>query len=175
MPSILTHPAVPLCLGLALGSKWVSGRLMFAGVAAAIAPDLDVAAFKLGIAYAHELGHRGASHSMAIALVFGAMAALFSAQLRSSPKTAFLFVAIAAASHGLLDMLTNGGLGVAYFWPLSSERYFFPTRMIEVSPLRLNRFFGPAGGAVVLSEILWVWLPCVAVAVGARLFRSGKG
>lgn len=174
MPSILTHPAVPLCLGLVLGPKRVSGRLMLAGVVAAIAPDFDVAAFKLGIEYAHQLGHRGASHSIAIALVFGAIAALFAGRLRARPTTAFLFVASAAASHGLLDMLTNGGLGVAYFWPLSGERYFFPTRIIEVSPLRLSRFVGPAGAAVVLSELLWVWLPCVALVAGRCLFRSAK-
>ena len=44
----------------------------------------------------------------------------------------FLFLAI--ASHGLLDAFTDGGLGVAFFAPFDSTRYFFPVTPIEVSP-----------------------------------------
>ncbi len=37
----------------------ISPRLLIAGMVASIAPDLDVAAFRFGIAYSHEFGHRG--------------------------------------------------------------------------------------------------------------------
>src|SRR5262245_30471971 len=45
MPTILSHPAVPLALALGLGRKTVPPRLAQIGVVASILPDLDVLAF----------------------------------------------------------------------------------------------------------------------------------
>jgi len=172
MPTILTHPAVPLALGLALGSRTISPRLLTVGLMASVLPDLDVLAFRFGIPYAHDLGHRGASHSLAFAALLGLLALVMAGPLRASRKAAFLFVFAAAASHGLLDMLTNGGMGVALAWPLSGERFFFPVQVIEASPLGLGRFLGPAGAKVMVSELVWVWGPCAVVAaVGWRRSR----
>ncbi|MCY9810902.1 metal-dependent hydrolase, partial [Aeromonas caviae] len=39
MPTIVTHAAVPICLGLGLGSRIISLRLLLAGVAIAMLPD----------------------------------------------------------------------------------------------------------------------------------------
>ena len=172
MPTVLSHPAVPLALGLALGSGIVPRRLLLAGVVASVLPDLDVIAFRLGIGYSHELGHRGFSHSLLAALSLGAVAAAFAKHLLATRKAAFLFVFVAAASHGLLDMLTNGGLGVALAWPFSEQRYFFPWQVVEASPLSLRRVFGPAGLAVFKSELLWVWLP--AAVAGLALFSARR-
>ena len=172
MPTILSHSAVPLALGLGLGTGIIPRRLLAAGVLASILSDLDVLAFRIGIPYAHDFGHRGASHSLAFAALLGLLALALAAPLRTSRSAAFWFVFIAAASHGLLDMLTNGGLGVALAWPVSDTRYFFPARVIEVSPLNLHRFFSPAGAAVLLSELRWVWLPSavagIVIFVGRR-------
>ena len=52
MPTVITHAAVPLCLGLGLGSKIIPPRLLFAGVVLAMLPDADVLAFKFGVATA---------------------------------------------------------------------------------------------------------------------------
>jgi inner membrane protein len=128
-------------------------------------PDADVLAFRLGVAYASEFGHRGFSHSLLFAAVVAAIAAVSAPLLKTQRDTAASFVGLACASHGLLDMLTNGGHGVAYFWPFSDERFFFPTQVIEVSTLSLRRFLGPAGLAVLGSELRWVWLPAIAVAI----------
>jgi inner membrane protein len=171
VPSILSHPAVPLAIGLGLGAQVISRRLVLAGIAASVLPDLDVLAFRVGISYSHELGHRGISHSLAFAFMLGLVALLFGPQLRATPRTAGLFILTAAASHGLLDMLTNGGLGVALLWPFSEHRFFFPARVIEVSPLSLRRFFGPSGISVLSSELLWVWLPSAAAALAIFLSR----
>lgn len=171
MPSIFSHPAVPIALGLALGHRVISGRLLTTGVVAAVLPDLDVLAFFLGIPYAHELGHRGASHSLAFAAVLGLVALTLAASLRAPRKTAFLFIFAAAASHGLLDMLTNGGLGIALAWPFSDERFFFLVQVIEASPLSVRRFFSSDGAAVLVSELLWVWLPSVFVGMAVFLAR----
>lgn len=171
MPTILSHPAVPLGLALALGSTRVSGRLLAAGVVASVAPDLDVLGFRLGIAYSHELGHRGFTHSLAFAVVLAIMAMVFAHRLKSRPLPAFAFVFVAGASHGLLDMLTTGGHGIALFWPFSEERFFWPIQVIEVSTLNLRRFFGAAGMAVLGSELRWVWLPAAILAAMGCVLR----
>lgn len=166
MPTILSHVAVPLALGL--GSGVVPKRLLLAGIVASILPDMDVLAFRLNIAYSHDFSHRGVTHSVVFALLLGFLALACAHQLRSSRVIAFSFVGVSAVSHGLLDMLTNGGLGVALLWPWSSERFFAAWQVIEVSPLSLSRVFSARGLAVLQSELFWIWLP--AVAVTATLF-----
>jgi len=172
MPTILSHPAVPLGLAIALGPANVSGRLLAAGVFASVIPDLDVLGFRLGIAYSHELGHRGFTHSLAFAIALAVLAATFANRLKSLPLPAFIFVFVACASHGLLDMLTTGGHGIALLWPFSEERYFWPVQVIEVSTLNLRRFFGEAGLTVLGSEFRWVWLPAATFgAIGYAVRR----
>jgi inner membrane protein len=53
----------------------------------------------------------------------------------------------------VLDAMTNGGLGVAFFAPFDTTRYFFPWRPITVSPIGVGSFFTHRGALVVLSEI----------------------
>lgn len=163
MPTVISHAALPLALGVGLGRRAVPAPLMVAGVIASVVPDLDVLGFRLGIPYASEFGHRGASHSLAFAFLLGAIAAALAARLRVSRLAAFLFVGGSAASHGLLDMLTNGGRGVALWWPLSQNRYFFPVRIVEASPLSWQRLMTGRGLGVLMSELLWVWLPAAIV------------
>jgi len=154
MPTVFAHALVPVAIGLGLGRRCVPARLLIAGAAAAMLPDADVVAFKFGIAYADALGHRGASHSLVFALLLGALAACFHRPLRARAWTAFLFVACSVLSHPLLDMLTNGGLGVALLWPWSEQRFFAPWhRGIAVRAPVLQR--ARRGGAVVGSPLDW--------------------
>jgi inner membrane protein len=171
VPTIISHAAVPIALGLGLGRNVVSRRLLLVGVFASAVPDLDVLAFRLGIAYADQLGHRGFSHSLLFAATLGLLAAVFARRLKSHWFTAWAFVFVATASHGLLDMLTNGGLGVAYLWPFSDQRFFLSEQVIQVAPLSLRRLFGPAGLAVAKSELQWVWLPAYCVLSALLLAR----
>jgi inner membrane protein len=171
MPTVLTHPAVPLAMAIGLGGTRISKRLMLAGVVASMLPDLDVIAFRFGIPYAAEFGHRGFSHSLLFALIVALAGACLFGFLRSTFLRSFLFLSVATASHGVLDALTNGGLGIAFLWPWSAERYFAPVRVIEVAPIGLSRFLSPRGAAVLWSEFLWVWAPLMAIAVGAAVFR----
>ncbi|KQV44731.1 metal-dependent hydrolase [Duganella sp. Root336D2] len=172
MPTILTHPAIPLALGVVLGPTRISRRLLMAGMVAAIVPDMDVIAFKLGIEYANQLGHRGASHSIVFALALGLLAALAAPWLQAKRWVTMAFVSFACVSHPLLDMLTTGGLGAAIWWPFSDQRHFFPVQFIRVSPLTMGRFLGPAGLTVIKSELLWVWLPCLSLIVAALAIRK---
>ncbi|MCA1606900.1 MAG: metal-dependent hydrolase [Acidobacteria bacterium] len=99
MPSIISHPAVPLALSL--GRQVVSERLLLAGVAASVVPDLDVVAFRLGIPYADDLGHRGFTHSLLFAAFVALAAACAFRALRTTFTRAFWFVLVATASHGI--------------------------------------------------------------------------
>jgi inner membrane protein len=134
-------------------------------------PDMDVLAFRFHIAYTDTFGHRGASHSLAFAVVIGLLAMLLAKQLETSRIKAFLFVGLACASHGLLDAFTNGGEGVALWWPFFGTREFFTWRFIEVSPLSLQRVFSGRGWEVLQSEFVWVWLPAILFCGALLLFR----
>ncbi len=171
MPTILTHPAVPLAIGLGLGRHTISGRLLLTGVALSVLPDLDVLSFQFGIPYAAGLGHRGFSHSLLFAALVALLAALLLRRYHERFAPSLLFLLIAAVSHGVLDAFTNGGLGVAFLWPFSLERYFAPVHMIEVSPLSASRLFSPRGVTVLLSEFLWVWLPCIGLYAVLAAYR----
>ena len=171
MPSILSHPALPLAIGLSLGSGLVSTRLLVAGVVASILPDADVIAFHFGIPYGSALGHRGLSHSIAFALIVGLSGAWASRALHAKAWTAFAFLFVATVSHGVLDSLTDGGQGIAFLWPLSAERFFAPFRVIEVSPIGVSRFLSARGVTVLVSEMTWVWLPCAGLAAALWAMR----
>jgi inner membrane protein len=83
----------------------------------------------------------------------------------------WLYLFLATASHGILDAFTDGGLGVAFFSPFDSTRYFFPFRPIEVSPIGA-RFFSERGLSVFYNELAWVWLPCIVFAITAFVVRA---
>lgn len=171
MPTVFSHIAVPLAIGLGLGPKVIPRRLLFTGMVASVLPDADVAIMQL-VDYADALGHRGFSHSLAFAAFLGILAACCARRwLGAGPWLAFGFVALGAASHGLLDMFTNGGRGVALFWPFTDERFFFPDRPIAVSPIGLKKLLTQRGVTVALSELVWVWLPACVVIAGLRLLR----
>ena len=76
--------------------------------------------------------------------------------LRAALVCYFFLVTI---SHALLDMLTDGGLGVALLAPFSGERIFFPFRPVERLAHRLGSFFSEWGLRVIKSELLWSGLP----------------
>lgn len=174
MPTAFSHPAVPLAVGIGLGQRVISPRLLAASCLVSVLPDLDVIAFRFGIPYASGLGHRGFSHSLLFALLVALIGACCHKPLRSTFTKAFLCLFMAIVSHGILDAFTNGGLGVAFLWPFSVERFFAPYKLIEVSPLRASRFFSPRGGVVLLSELVWVWLPFMFAGFVAALMRKPK-
>ncbi|WP_299196260.1 metal-dependent hydrolase [uncultured Erythrobacter sp.] len=158
MPTIFTHAVVPLAIAVAAGRGRISAKLAIAGAVFAVLPDADVIGFRFGIEYPDEWGHRGASHSIAFAAVCAAALALVWKEARS--LTAFAFLTLAMASHGLLDTLTNGGLGAALFWPFDNTRIFAPETPVLVSPIGRS-FFSMRGLETLFSELRWIWLPCI--------------
>ena len=179
MPTVFSHPAVPLALGAGLGAEVVPRRLMLAGALVSALPDLDVVTSHWGIPYSASLGHRGFSHSLLAAAVVALVGAAAAPALRAGLARAFVFLFVAIASHGALDACTNGGLGVAFLWPWSEQRFFAPEglRVIEVSPIGLGPFLSARGAAVLESEVRWIWLPALALGLilfGARRARSRR-
>jgi len=177
MASAFTHAAAALALGTAFRRPGSPVRFWVAGALCAAIPDLDAVAFRLGIPYEHVLGHRGISHSLAGASVLASIVvvtAFRGPEWTDQRGRLWLYLFLATASHGLLDMLTNGGHGVALFAPFDNGRYFFPSRPIEVSPLSIRRFFTERGAAVIASELRWIWLPAVAFAAICVLARRPR-
>ncbi len=159
MATMITHPIIPLVLGCSLGLRVISVRLLSVACVASILPDFDIIAFQFDIPYASDYGHRGFTHSITFAVMVGMVGILFHRALRCNRWIGFSLLFIATVSHGILDALTNGGLGIAFYWPLDSTRYFFPWQPLEVSPIGIRRFLSGRGFEVVRSEFLWVWLP----------------
>ena len=175
MPSAFAHVAPAIALIPAFARPGVPRRLFWLGALGAMAPDLDVIGFALGVPYAHPLGHRGLWHSVPFAALAAACltALAFPHALPSlSRRRAWLYLFLAIASHGLLDAATDGGLGVALLSPFTNARFFLPFRPIAVSPLGISAFFTARGIGVIESELLWVWLPFTAL--GLALWRRAR-
>ena len=165
MPTILSHIAVPLAVKLGVRSTPISIRLLVLSIICCVLPDIDVIAFKFGIPYESQWGHRGFTHSVGFAAILGVIASFYSRYLGSNRRlTVFLIIFLVTFSHALLDAATNGGLGCALLWPFSEERYFLPWTPIQVSPIGIERFLTDRGMVVLQSELIWVWLPSVFLA-----------
>jgi inner membrane protein len=174
MASGFGHMALGATLGKLLLPDSRRWPYLLLAAACAFLPDADVVGFAFRVPYASLWGHRGLTHSLLAAAVV-ASAALALLRLRSHPASPapgrlWTLLFLATASHGLLDAMTTGGLGVAFFSPFELERYFFRFHPIQVSPIGLSRFAGAAAWRVLRSEALWVGLPCGLVLLGQRLF-----
>ena len=172
MATILTHPIIPLGIGLLASREQIPWRLVFVGMLCAILPDADVLAFKFGIEYSSPFGHRGFTHSFLFAAVIASVFSIYAKTLQAERMIVWLFCFVATASHPILDAFTNGGLGVAFYWPLSDQRYFFAPGFIEVSPIGLRNFLSERGLTVLQSELQWIWLPCTVFVVGYHFIKN---
>jgi inner membrane protein len=188
-----------IAVGMMAGRAWArrhSGLgakpAMLAFSVLSLLPDADVLGMALGVPYGAAWGHRGATHSLAIAALLGVGAAFVLARPRGSarspesgakrrrgsrdtdarassprPTAGMVLLAVAVAmSHGLLDAMTDGGKGVALFWPFSLRRFFLPWRPIPVAPIGLG-LLSREGLEVALWELV-VFSPLLAFALWPR-------
>ncbi|MGA7306479.1 MAG: metal-dependent hydrolase [Rhodothermales bacterium] len=172
MPTSFTHAAFSFVAGRALDRK-LSTTALVAGMAISALPDVDVVGLLFGIPYGHPLGHRGLTHSIAFALLSATVCWMLLRNSSSSPGLLWTFLFVSAVSHPLLDAMTNGGLGVAFFAPFTNTRYFFSFRPIEVSPIGAD-FFSMRGLRVLASEFVWVWIPAAIFAVSVEFVRRKR-
>lgn len=170
MASLFGHIMASTALGYVAFPKQVRPLTLIAAGACAFAPDLDVLAFRWGIPYQSDWGHRGWTHSLVFASVLGSLVALlFYWWEEQRNRGLWLWLVLSTASHPLLDMLTNGGRGVALWWPFSSARLFFPFRPVQVSPLSVSDFMGAWGLEVLYSEVVWIGFPALLLIVMKRI------
>jgi inner membrane protein len=164
--TLYTHAIV----GLGLGRVCIRRRLpvLFWALAALLptVPDFDALSFQ---PYGSIWGHRGWTHSLSFALVLGVITAAVTFRYFKMKfwLLAGLFFAI-TASHAVLDALTIGGFGIPFFWPFSSERFV----IWGLVPLPIGmQWPDPWKYASIRGELLWVWLPTIALVAGVSVCR----
>jgi inner membrane protein len=174
MASVFSHAVAALGLGACFYRPGIPKRVWVVGALCSVVPDLDVIGSRFGVRYGDFWGHRGFTHSLVFAALLATVFVLLAFRqvvpgLNRFALWSYFF--LAAASHGILDAMTDGGLGVAFFSPFDNTRYFLPWRPIRVSPIGITRFFSHRGLEVVQSELLWIWLPAVLLVAAALLVR----
>lgn len=168
----ITHALVPVAVAVAFAKRSVTWRLLLAAMIAAALPDLDVLVDRLSRLPENSVYlHRGAAHSLFVALGAGMVARSVHKRLNVSALAAGAAVAAAMASHGLLDMMTDSDRPVAYLWPLSSVRLFADCRLIHGGPIRTDHLLSDA--IVRLRSEAWQLIaPMFTVALAFRLSRA---
>jgi len=183
MPSVISHFAAGASLalpftGLNAATRAVrpAGLVLAAGVLA-VAPDLDTL-FLGAIPYGHFYGHRGFFHSPCFALFVSiAAASLVFAVSRHFTWSGWLTVScafcLAVVSHGVLDGMSDGGLGVMLLYPWSDRRVFLPWRPFPAPPMRISGLPMELVVLILRAELPLV-LGCMAAAglLRLRLRRS---
>lgn len=114
--------------------------------------------------------HRGATHSLVVAVLAAAMATRLHGSRRW--RTFACVAAIVAVSHGCLDAMTDGGRGIALLWPWTSHRYFFPWRLIPVAPLGADLL--SSRGLRVLAWEIVAFSPGWVLALWPHAYPGGR-
>jgi inner membrane protein len=143
-------------------NRGMKAALAFSAVS--LLPDCDMLGRAAGLPDSALLGHRGALHSFAFAVLVGLAARIFARSGRAA-----LFSFAVAASHGALDMLDTGALGVAYFWPLTDRRFFWPLRFLPGPPPGEHWLTAAGARSVVSGAVFFV--PLFAYALRRRAER----
>jgi len=175
MPTPITHALVGASLSVTL-PEGLRGIPAAAGCAfLAASPDLDIVGFFLGVPYSNTFGHRGITHGLPFAFLVAAGVVLLAAGTRRITRGQWLHLllglTVIVGSHGILDMATDGGLGVGLLIPFWEGRLFLPFRPIAVSPINPSRFLTD-GLPVIVTELLWVWMPCITAIILIRSWRD---
>tara|TARA_R110000868_G_scaffold63482_1_gene191537 strand:+ start:3460 stop:3975 length:516 start_codon:yes stop_codon:yes gene_type:complete len=171
MASIFGHSVVGYTITKSINSrqtKW----LLLAAIFSAILPDFDVIGFKMGIPYMSPFGHRGFTHSIVFALLWASL--LMITLGKENKKLWFLVIFLSTVSHGILDAMTTGGMGVGFFIPFDNDRFFFPFQVIKVSPLGIKKFFSEWGIQVIFSEFKHIFIPCSLILLILYVFKKLK-
>ena len=156
MATIFTHAALPLLAGRSFipeGQR--PRRFLIAAAICACVPDLDFLAYAFDVRPPQLLAHRGLTHSILFAALLAAIVGVlaFPALLRTPRVWARVWLGLFGwgATHGLVDALTFGDVGVALLAPISAARLHFPLHPVPVVPLGFDEAFGRWGALVLLN------------------------
>jgi len=175
MASIFGHALTAVAIGNSFSKSVTNWKFWLLGMGCAMFPDADVIGFSFGIEYSSFWGHRGFSHSLLFALIFGVIITLIFYKKQFATKKGMLFILfffLCTASHGVLDAMTSGGRGIAFFSPFDNTRHFFSWRPIQVSPIGIERFFSERGFRVLKSEFIWIAIPSLMYILSTFILRK---
>ena len=176
MPSAFAHAVSAAAIGGWFNYPGKPWKFWLLAIFCSAIPDADVITFAFNIPYEHWLGHRGFFHSITFAVILGVLVTFLfyrTTSLLSSQGIGLICVfTLCTFSHGILDMLTSGGEGIALFAPFDNTRYFFSFRPIQVSPIGASKFFSEWGIRVLKSEAIWIGLPSAGIIICRIIFRS---
>jgi inner membrane protein len=139
--------------------------LVFAGLA--LLPDADVLLVTLGACDNGVCGHRGASHSLPMAIAIGFVAGLLARRMRWPVLRTMIATTIAVGSHALLDVLGAGGRGLPLLWPFTDHRFHSPIRIFPDAPRGLAFLSWP--GFMNVAIEFAVFLPVMIFALWPRI------
>lgn len=176
MASLFAHAALPLVASRALVlPEGHERRVLVAAALCGCLPDLDVVTYALEIRANEPLGHRGLFHSLLAAFVLAGVATFVVCRKldRRGPEVrrVFLFLLFSAVSHGVLDALTQGEVGVALFAPFSTVRVASPWKLLPACPVGLTEYLGYFGFLTLANEVLYAVAP---VALAVSLVRARR-
>jgi inner membrane protein len=136
---------------------------LFTFAALSALPDADVLAVALGAHDGGAIGHRGASHSLCVAVAVGVSCALVARRLGWPVLRTVIAGTLAVASHGILDAFGEGGRGIPLLWPFSDERFMSPWRLLPDAPRGLRLLSSRSGLFDLAIEFLF-FLPLTVAA-----------
>ena len=173
MASLFGHAAAGLAISnvFRLKSNFTTPMLVV-GIVLSLLPDADMLGFYLGVPYESMWGHRGISHSILLAVLIAIILAFFMGKSKKQVGALTLFFFLSMFTHSLLDALTTGGEGVAFFAPFNNTRYFLPWQVIKVSPFGIDNFMSARGLLVLKSEALWIGIPLLLSYLLLKIFKK---
>ena len=176
--TIFSHAFVAVGLSSIFPSRFMSRKAVLVGMLGAILPDFDTIGYQLGVPYESLFGHRGFTHSFFFAAAASLCLLVLFFPLKRNPKSTswllWLYLFLAIALHPVVDALTSGGLGVAFFSPFSNARYFFPFRPVKVCHIGVSDLFNGRLFIIFRSEFLWLWVPSLLAIAASVLFRKSN-
>jgi len=177
VPSTLSHAAVAIAAGTVFSSRPAPKHFWSVSIACAVIADIDLIPFLFGVPYNHFFGHRGFFHSIFFGLLVSIAATKYVSSVSKGLPEAwvryFTLFFLLCVSHGLLDALSNGSIGVALFSPFDPTRYFLPWQ--PISMVRMRVFLTTWSLAAIRSELFLVWIPsCLVVLITALVRTVGR-
>lgn len=161
MPSSFTHAIAGAAVASPLARDPVPLRFWIAAACCAALPDVDILWGRY-VTWGTWLAHRGFTHSLAFAVVVGVTAAFICFRDPQFAPVRWRYavaLALAAASHCLLDGMARYGTHVMFLWPFSTHRYLLPWTVFGVPGTRWPHSSLGRLARVAENEITWGWTP----------------
>ena len=128
--------------------------------ALALLPDSDLVIHEF-LPDVSAFDHRGATHSLAVAVVVGILVGLALAAAQAEhPVRWAIIAALVVASHGLMDTIGDSSLGVQLLWPFSDARILAPWHLLPDPSLErpfLTNVYGKLAMEAVLFLPAWLY------------------